>query len=116
MPPKNNDSGANGWIVVAAYEMSLIRKRWKIFSWRQFAEELHIDRRTLSKLDARHLDDSLMLETLDRIYAALLLLCPVRFTAEEMDEEYSLLVRSRIRILMCSEVHPEIRKLLEDGI
>lgn len=69
---------------------------------------LHIDRRTLSKLDRHHPDDTLTLETLDRIYATFIYLCPMYFTREEVDEEYRRLVDSRIRILMCSEISPRL--------
>lgn len=69
---------------------------------------LHIDRRTLSKLDRHHPDGTLTLETLDRIYATFIYLCPMYFTREEVDEEYRRLVDSRIRILMCSEISPRL--------
>lgn len=108
------NSGANGWISVAAYEISQIQRRWELLSWRQLSEVLYIDRRTLSKLDFRHPDGSLTLETLDRIYATLWYLSPLYFTAEEKEEEKRRLAESRMRILLCSEIHPEIKKLFND--
>ena len=96
--------GSNKWIVVASDEVWQIQKRWRLLSFRRMSECLHIDRRTLSKLDHRHPDGTLTLETLDRIYATFIHLCPVYFTPEEVEEEHRKLADSRIRIMMCSEV------------
>ena len=90
--------GSNKWIMIASDEVWKIQKRWRLLSFRQLSECLHIDRRTLSKLDHHHPDGTLTLETLDRIY----------FTPEEAKEEYRRLVDSRIRILMCSEISPRV--------
>ena len=98
--------GSNKWIMIASDEVWKIQKRWRLLSFRQLSECLHIDRRTLSKLDHHHPDGTLTLETLDRIYATFMYLCPVYFTPEEAKEEYRRLVDSRIRILMCSEISP----------
>ena len=77
-----------------------------MLSIRQLSTCLQIDRRTLSKLNRRHPDGTLTLETLDRIYATFMHLCPEYFTPEEAEEEYHRLVDSRIRILMCLLVSP----------
>lgn len=101
--------GSNKWILIASYEIREIQKRWGLLSVRQLAECLHIDRRTLSKLDYHHPDGTLTLETLDRIYATFLYLCPSYFIKEEAEEERRRLVDSRIRILMCSAINSKIR-------
>lgn len=100
--------GSNKWIMIASDEVWKIQRRWRLLSFRQLSECLHIDRRTLSKLDHHHPDGTLTLETLDRIYATFMYLCPVYFTPEEAEEEYRRLVNSRIRILMCSEISPRV--------
>lgn len=92
--------------MIASDEVWQIQKRWGLLSFRQLSECLHIDRRTLSKLNHHHPDGTLTLETLDHIYATFMYLCPVYFTPEEVEEEYHRLVNSHIRILMCSEISP----------
>ncbi|MBP3517080.1 MAG: hypothetical protein J6K31_01455 [Parabacteroides sp.] len=108
MSQQESSVGSNKWIQVASDEMRQIRKRWGLLSFRQLAACLHIDRRTLSKLDCRHPDGTLTLETLDRIYATLLYLSSFHFPREEVDEEQHRLAHSRIRIVMCSEISPEV--------
>ena len=94
--------------MIASDEVWQIQKRWGLLSFRQLSACLDIDRRTLSKLDRHHPDGTLTLETLDRIYATLMLLCPVYWAPEEEKAEYQRLVDSRIRILMCSEVSERV--------
>lgn len=89
---------ANPWIATAAQELYDIRKRWRLTSNRQFALVLGLDRRTTAKLDPACPDGSLTLETVDRIYSALLALRCVYFTPEETEEEYRRLADSRMRI------------------
>lgn len=100
--------GSNKWIIMASDEVWQIQKRWGLLSFRQLSACLQIDRRTLSKLDHRRPDGTLTLETLDRIYATFMYLCPMYFTREEVDEECRRLKDSRIRILMCSEISPRL--------
>lgn len=78
-----------------------IRQRWDFLSYRKMSECLLIDRRTLSKLDHRHPDGSLELETLDRIYGTLICRRAHHFTPAEAERERLLLVESRMRVLMC---------------
>lgn len=108
MSRQHSSVGSNKWILVASDEIRQIQKWWGAF--RQLSACLHIDRRTLSKLDRHHPDGTLTLETLDRIYATLLYLCPTYFTREEAEEELHKLVDSRIRILMCSDISPKIQE------
>ncbi|WP_289006656.1 hypothetical protein [uncultured Parabacteroides sp.] len=100
--------GSNKWIMVASDEVWQIQKRWRLLSFRQLSACLYIDRRTLSKLDYHHPDGTLTLEMLDRIYATFIHLCPEYFPQEEVEEERRRLIDSRIRILMCSEVSPQV--------
>lgn len=96
LPPSKH----NSWIATAAQEVHCIQVRWKIPSRRQFSAMLHINERTLAKLNPQRPDASLQLETIDRIYSILLALLYVAFdTPEEIREEYRLLVESRIRIM-----------------
>ena len=100
--------GSNKWIIVASDEVWQIQKRWGLLSFRQLSACLYIDRRTLSKLDRHHPDGTLTLETLDRIYATFIHLCPEYFPLEVVEEERRRLADSRIRILMCSEVSSQV--------
>lgn len=99
---------SNPWIVTASREIREIQRRWGVGSYRQLSDLIHINRRTLAKLNPKHPDGSLELATLDRIYATFLYLYPFYFAKEEQEEERRLLVESRIRILMCMEVHREV--------
>lgn len=110
MSRQHSSVGSNKWILVASDEIRQIQKRWGLLSFRQLSACLHIDRRTLSKLNRHHPDGTLTLETLDRIYATLLYLYPTYFTREEAEEELHRLVNSRIRILMCSDISPKIKE------
>ncbi|RHU31130.1 hypothetical protein DXD68_02065 [Parabacteroides sp. TM07-1AC] len=94
--------------MVASDEVWQIQKRWGLLSFRQLSACLYIDRRTLSKLDRHHPDGTLTLETLDRIYATFIHLCPEYFPLEDVEEERRRLADSRIRILMCSEVSSQV--------
>lgn len=55
---------------------------------------------TVLKLNWKHPDGSLTIETLDRIYLALIKEAPGLFEGEELSEEYRWLMSSRMRILM----------------
>ncbi len=90
----------NLWITTAAEEIREIQIRWRLTSFRLFSKKLHVNARTLSKLNPRNPDGTLRLETLDRIYSILIaLLCSEFCEVERIKEEYVLLVESRIRIL-----------------
>ena len=65
----------------------------------QTADLLGIDYRTLRKLDPKHLDSTLRLETVDRIYATFFFLSGYHFLPEERDRERQELQASRFRIV-----------------
>lgn len=88
---------ANRWIVTAADEVRQIQKRWKFSSVRQFSKFLHMNPRTLSKLV--HLDGSLKLESIAKIYTRLVRLRCLRFVDSEMKEEELRLLYSLFRIM-----------------
>lgn len=79
---------ANLWIATAANELNEIRRRWHLTSNRQFARAVGMNERTIAKLNPKQPDSSLSLETVDRIYSALIALRCVYITDEEMEEEY----------------------------
>lgn len=65
----------------------------------QTADLLGINYRTLRKLDPKHLDATLRLETVDRIYATFFFLSGYHFLPEERDRERQELQESRFRIV-----------------
>lgn len=101
---------ANLWIATAANELNEIRRRWRLTSNRQFARAVGMNERTIAKLNPKQPDSSLSLETVDRIYSALIALRCVYITDEEMEEEYRRLVESRIRIAMSVAPLPQAVK------
>lgn len=104
----------NPWIRVAAFEVHLIWDRWGLSSVRDASEFLGISRRTLSKLNPSHPDGSLLLESLDRVYATFLHLVPFHFPENEREAERNELRCSRIRILERSYPLPgKVRERVE---
>lgn len=111
-----NKKKANPWIGTAAYELDVIRKRWHLTSDRQFAQAIAMNARTVAKLNPRHPDGSLTLETVDRIYSILIALCRREYKGEEMEEEYRRLTDSRMRIAMSvAPLPPSIQAQLDDA-
>ncbi len=96
-PPRG--PGSNPWICEAAHEVRLIMSRWGLSSIREASDFLGINRQTLSKLDPKHPDGTLRLESLDRIYGIFLHLVPSQFPKREWETEREELMRSRWRIL-----------------
>ncbi len=118
MKAKLSGRTRNLWIATAADEIHQIQIRWKLTSCRRFSKKLHVNARTLSKLNPRHPDGTLRLETLDRIYSILIALLRSEFCEmEKIKEEYRLLVESRIRIMQSvSPLPPAIVSLVLDEL
>lgn len=95
--PQSSDP--NPWIRVASFEVYLILDRWGLSSVRDASEFLGISRQTLSKLNPSHPDGSLLLESLDRVYATFLHLVPFHFPEKEREAERKELRCSRSRIM-----------------
>lgn len=98
-PPRRE---SNPWIRVASFEVDLILDRWGLSSTLEASEFLGINRRTLSKLNPRHPDGTLLLESLDKVYATFLHLIPYYFPEKEREAERRKLQCSRFRILELS--------------
>ena len=96
------------WIGVASEEFLAIRKRWGMRSIVQTADLLGINYRTLRKLDPRHPDATLRLETVDRIYATFFFLSGYHFLPEERDWECQELQESRFRIVKWMAISPKV--------
>lgn len=96
-PPRG--PGSNPWIREAAHEVRFIMSRWGLSSIREASDFLGINRQTLSKLDPRHPDGTLRLESLDRIYATFLHRVPSQFPKRDWETEREELMRSRWRVL-----------------
>ncbi len=118
MKNKLSKGRRNLWIATAANEIYQIQIRWKLTSCRQFSKKLHVNARTLSKLNPRCPDGTLRLETLDRIYSILIALLCIEFCEEEkIEEEYLLLIESRARIMRSvSPLPPAIQALVVDEL
>lgn len=114
---ESRGSGSNPWIRVAAMEVHLILYHWGLSSMREASDLLGVSRNTLSKLDPRHPDGSLRLESLDRIYATFFRLVPYQFPEQEWEIERDELRRSRCRILEQSYLLPrKVRERVEREI
>jgi hypothetical protein len=88
------------WVAVAAREFHRIQTRWGLSSRREIARLLHINARTLAKLDCAHPDPTLSIESVIRIYNSLFLLVPYEFRASAQKEEKEFIEASRHRVLM----------------
>ena len=107
---------SNPWIDTAAHELDVIRRRWHLTSDRQFAHTIAMNGRTVAKLNPKHPDGSLALETVDHIYSILITLCRIEYKGEEREEEYRRLTDSRMRIAMSvAPLPPSIQALADDG-
>ena len=92
----------------ASREFWAICERWKMHSIVQTADLLGINYRTLWKLDLKHLDATLRLETVDRIYATFFFLSGYHFLPEERDRERQELQASRFRIVRRMGISPKV--------
>lgn len=102
---KQTNGRANRWIATAAEEIRLIQKRWEFTSVRQFSIFLKMNPRTLSKLS--HLDGTLTLESIAKIYKRLVLLRNLKFVGNEIMEEEQRLKDSMFRIMMSAATVPQ---------
>ena len=102
---KQTNGRANRWIATAAEEIRLIQRRWEFTSIRQFSKFLKMNPRTLSKLS--HLDGTLTLESIAKIYKRLVLLRNLKFVGNEIKEEEQRLKDSLFRIMMSAATVPQ---------
>ena len=100
--------GEESWISVASREFWAICERWEMHSIVQTADLLGINYRTLRKLDPKHPDATLRLETVDRIYATFFFQSGYHFLPEERDRERQELQASRFRIVRRMGISPKV--------
>lgn len=74
----------------------------------QTADLLGINYRTLRKLDPKHLDATLRLETVGRIYVTFFFLSGYHFLPEERDRERQELQASRFRVVTRMAISPKV--------
>lgn len=99
---------------MAAFEVQLTLERWGLSSEREASEFLGVSRRTLSKLNPKHPDGTLLLDSLDRIYAIFHHLVSFYISEKDQEAERNELRCSRSRILERSFPLPEkVRKRTE---
>ena len=112
---KQTSGKENLWIVTAAEEIRLIQKRWQFSSIRQFSQFLQMNPRTLSKL--AHLDGSLTLESIAKIYKRLVTQKCLKFVDRELLEEEQRLKDSLFRIMMSvSPLPPSMTDIVLDEL
>ena len=106
---------ANLWISIAAEEFRKVQKRWKIPSIRQFSKFLKMSPRTLSKFV--HVDGSLTLESIAKIYKRLVVLKCLKFVDEELVAEEQRLKDSMFRVMMSVSTIPQsIAEVVQDEL
>lgn len=96
---------ANRWIATAAEEIRQIQGRWGFKSNRSFSAFLKVNPRTLSKLS--HLDGTLTLESILKIFNRLYCLRCLVFSGKTMEEEGQRLKDAMFRIVRSVEVLPD---------
>lgn len=96
---------ANRWIATAAEEIRQIQGRWGFKSNRSFSAFLKVNPRTLSKLS--HLDGTLTLESIHKIFNRLYCLRCLEFSGKAMEEEGQRLKDAMFRIVRSVEVLPD---------
>ena len=106
---------SNLWIATAAEEFRKVQKRWKFSSLRQFSKFLRMSPRTLAKLV--HVDGSLTLESIAKIYKRLVVLKCLKFVDEELVEEEHRLKDSLFRVMMSVSTVPQsIKEVVQDEL
>lgn len=87
------------WVVIASHELLRIQNRWGLASRRQLSMTLHINPRTLAKLNHRCPDRTLRVETLLRIYNCFMALVPIAVSPGRRSEEERLITESLLKVL-----------------
>lgn len=91
---------ANSWLVKAAEEIRRIQQRWGIPSQRKFVEILGVNGRTLAKLYADPLDESLSYNSVQQMFSNLItsVWC-VCNTTEDVKKELLLLNQASVNVM-----------------
>lgn len=88
------------WLATAADLIHKIRVRWKLTSDRSFSQRLHINARTVAKLNRFHPDNSLKFETVMDIFRSMLLIIPMQeWSATRSAEEYRMIHNDMLTVI-----------------
>ena len=106
------------WLVTAADLIYKIRVRWKLTSDLSFSQKLHINPRTVAKLNRFHPDSSLKFETVMGIFRSLLLIIPFQEWSESRNtEEYRMIHDDMMAVVNARIPVPKgIREDIADAI
>lgn len=95
------------WVVVAAHELHRIQEKWGIRSRRSLANTLHINARTLAKLDIRHPDKTLSVGSVIRIFNSLIFLAAYESRlVKDQEENRRMVTESYLKVLLHIEPIP----------
>ena len=97
------------WVVVAAREFMKIIRYLGLKSINQASKELHINYRTLKKLDERHPDETLTLEKVMEIWHSLHVFASVIQSPERAVEESRFIADSLMCIIRCFPVNSRLQ-------
>lgn len=85
---------------MAAVRIHVIRVRWKLTSDRSFSQKLHVNARTVAKLNRFHQDSTLRFETVMGIFRTLLLIIPSQEWSDSRNkEEYRLIQDDMLAVI-----------------
>ena len=88
--------GDPGWFATAVREISQIRVRLSMTSDRAFARAIHMNPRTVAKLNPDHPDATLQYETVDKVFKQVGLLLDE--FGDDQSEEYRLVFQALLRV------------------
>lgn len=90
----------NRWLAVAAVRIHVIRVRWKLTSDRSFSQKLHVNARTVAKLNRFHPDGTMKFLTVLGIFRTLLLIIPSQeWSDSRSKEEYRLILDDMLAVI-----------------
>ena len=90
--------GDPGWLTTAVREISQIRVRLSMTSDRAFSRAIHMNPRTVAKLNPDHPDATLQYETVDKVFKQVGLL--LGEYGDDQSEEYRLVFQSQLRVYL----------------
>lgn len=108
--------GDPGWFATAVREISQIRVRLSMTSDRAFARAIHMNPRTVAKLNPDHPDATLQYETVDKVFKQVGLL--LNEFGDDQSEECLLVFQAQLRVYLAyaNEMYkPTSREKRGDG-
>ena len=102
-------------MVVAAHEFKKMVRHLNLKSINNASKELHLNYRTLRKLDMRRPDPSLTLETVMKVWHSLDVFATVIQSPDRADEEHRLVAESMMRIVGSFPLSAGLRQAVCDA-